>query len=174
MANYIVEKEFESNGLKCVVTFQRLGHRCGYVGVPKGHPLYGKEYSDHIEIKKADIEDKEVSGIFPLLGAILDDDERVRIEAYFSCHGGITYSGGGEDSKYPIESNLWWFGFDCAHCDDGKDLDLAIKLFPEYAQALKIQKQVEDMYPVYNIVRELDYVENECCELAEQLAAFSV
>ena len=174
MANYIVEKEFECNGLKCVVTFQRHGHRCGYVGIPKEHPLYGKDYSDHIEIRKVDIEDREVSGVFPLLGAILDDDERVRIEAYFNCHGGVTYSGGGEGSTYPIESDLWWFGFDCAHCDDGKDLDLAMKLFPEHAQSIRMTKQIEDMYPVYNIVRELDYVENECCELAEQLVAFGV
>jgi hypothetical protein len=172
MANYIVEKEFESNGLKCVVTFQRMGHRCGYVGVPKEHPLYGKDYSDYLEIKKTDIEEREVSGIFPLIGAMIDEDERVRIEAYFNCHGGITYASGGKYSSYPIESDLWWFGFDCGHCDDGKDLDLAIKMFPEHAMQIITMKQIEDMYPLHNTVRELDYVENECCILAKQLAEF--
>ena len=173
MANYVVEKEFESNGLKCVVVFQRHGYRCGYVEVPKGHPLYGKDYDEHLEIKKADIDGREVSGIFPLIGAMLDEDERIRIEAYFSCHGGITYAGGGEKSIYPIESDLWWFGFDCAHCDDGKDLDLAMKLFPEHAEQIMLTKHIEDMYPLYNPVRELDYVMDECSSLAEQLAAFS-
>ena len=112
---YIVEREFEHAGYKCVVTFGDMGHRCGYVGIPESHLLYGKHYDKHLKIKKADIGDREVSGIFPLLGACLDDDERIRIEAYFQCHGGITYAGGGENSKYPIESDLWWFGFDCAH-----------------------------------------------------------
>ena len=49
---YIVEKEFNHNGLKCVVTFSNMGHRCGYVGVPKWHPLYGKNYMDYLDIKK--------------------------------------------------------------------------------------------------------------------------
>ena len=82
-----------------------MGHRCGYVGIPKNHPLYGKEYSDYLEIKKADVGDRKISGIFPLLGACLDKDERIRIEAYFSCHGGITFADGGENSNYPIESD---------------------------------------------------------------------
>ena len=112
---YIVEREFEHAGYKCVVTFGAMGHRCGYVGIPKNHALYGKGYDEHLEIKKSDIGDREISGIFPLFSACLDEDERIRIEAYFQCHGGITYAGGGENSEYPIKSDLWWFGFDCGH-----------------------------------------------------------
>lgn len=97
---YVVEQEFEHAGYKCVVTFNVMGHRCGYVGIPKNHPLYGKEYSDYLEIKKADVGDRKISGIFPLLGACLDKDERIRIEAYFSCHGGITFADGGENSNF--------------------------------------------------------------------------
>ena len=34
--------EFESHGLACHITrVSGLGHLCGYVGVPAGHPLYG-------------------------------------------------------------------------------------------------------------------------------------
>ena len=170
---YIVEKEFNHNGLKCVVTFSNMGHRCGYVGIPKWHPLYGKDYMDYLDIKKEDIEGKEVSGVFPLLGALIDEDERVRIEAYFTCHGGITYSGGGENSTYPIDSNLWWFGFDCAHYGDGKDLDLAIEVFPEFAQQIAKTKEIEDMFPTYEIARSTEYVSESCKELADQLAQFS-
>ena len=174
MANrYIVEKEFNHNGLKCVVTFSHMGHRCGYVGIPKWHPLYEKDYSDYLDIKKEDIEGKEVSGVFPLLGALIDNDKRVRIEAYFTCHGGITYSGGGENSTYPIESNLWWFGFDCAHYGDGKDLDLAIEVFPEYAEQIARTKEIEDMFPTYELARSSEYVADNCKELADQLAQFS-
>lgn len=64
---YIVEREFEHVGYKCVVIFGCAGHRCGYVGIPSNHPLFGKGYDDYLEIKKSDIEGRKVSGIFPLL-----------------------------------------------------------------------------------------------------------
>lgn len=170
---YKVESDFEYNGLRCVVTFGDIGHRCGYVGISKTHSLYGKDYDDYLEIKKEDIEGKEVSGVFPLLGALLDEDERVRIDAFFNCHGGITYAGGGAESKYPVKSDLWWFGFDCAHCDDGKELDLAIEYFPELSQRILMTKQIEDMYPTGGIIRNKEYVENELKDLATQLASFT-
>lgn len=61
---HIVEQEFEHAGYKCVVVFNMMGIRCGYVGIPKNHPLYGKGYSDYLEIKKADVGDRKISGIF--------------------------------------------------------------------------------------------------------------
>lgn len=82
---YIIERVFEHTGYTCVVTFGNMGHRCGYVGIPSNHPLFGKDYNDYLEIKKSDIGDREVSGILPLLGACLDEDERIRIEAYFNA-----------------------------------------------------------------------------------------
>lgn len=170
---YIVEREFEHAGYKCVVIFGNVGHRCGYVGIPKNHPLYGKDYGDHLEIKKTDIGERKVSGIFPLLGACLDEDERIRIEAYFSCHGGITYAGGGDHSDYPIESDLWWFGFDCAHYGDADDLDRAIDLFPSKKDMYLLKKRVTSRYPIDEaVIRTEEYVTDECKKLAEQLKEF--
>ncbi len=170
---YIVEREFEHAGYKCVVTFNAMGHRCGYVGIPKNHPLYGKEYSDYLEIKKADVGDRKISGIFPLLLACLDKDERIHIDAYFSVHGGITFADGGENSNYPIESDLWWFGFDCGHAGDKADLNYAIEKFPKQAERLKMQKRINDMYPIEgDIIRTEEYVAEECKKLAEQLKEF--
>ena len=41
------EKEWTTEaGLKAQVCATPMGHRCGYVGVPEGHPLYGKHYDD--------------------------------------------------------------------------------------------------------------------------------
>lgn len=155
---YIVEREFEHAGYKCVVTFNVMGHRCGYVGIPKNHPLYGKEYSDYLEIKKADVGDR---------------DERIRIEAYFLCHGGIIFADGGENSNYPIESDLWWFGFDCAYCDDAKELELAYERFPNYRESLAMQIECEDRFRIDGtIVRTEEYVAEECKKLAEQLKEF--
>ena len=39
----IPEKRFEYKGFPCVVVMQALCFRTGYVGVPKGHKLYGKQ-----------------------------------------------------------------------------------------------------------------------------------
>lgn len=36
-----VERMFEESGLKCFTKTVDTGHRCGYVMVEKGHPLYG-------------------------------------------------------------------------------------------------------------------------------------
>lgn len=172
---YIVEREFEHSGYKCVVTFGAMGHRCGYVGVPKIHPLHGKDYMDYLDIKKEDIEGKEVSGVFSLLDALLDEDERVRIGAYFTCHGGITYAGGGENSEYPIKSDLWWFGFDCGHYGDARELKLAYERFPNYRNSLAIQIECEDRFRIDGlIIRTEEYVAEECKKLAEQLKEFEV
>lgn len=169
---YIIEREFEHAGYKCVVIFGNVGHRCGYVGIPKNHPLYGKDYGDHLEIKKSDVVDRAVSGIFPLIGACLDEDERIRIEAYFQCHGGITYAGGGEHSDYPIESDLWWFGFDCGHAGDKSDLDYAIQKFPSHRKGYQLRKIVESKYLIDDVIRTEEYVADECKKLAGQLKEF--
>lgn len=43
---YAIESVFEYRGFKCVVALMSLGHRCGYVGIPKDHELYGKNYNN--------------------------------------------------------------------------------------------------------------------------------
>lgn len=170
---YIIEREFEHVGYKCVVTFGIMGHRCGYVGLPKNHPLYGKGYDEHLDIKKEDIGDRHISGVIPLLGACLDEDERIRIEAYFQCHGGITFADGGENSDYPINSDLWWFGFDCGHAGDKADLDYAIQKFPSRRKEFLYRKYIEDRFPIEgDVIRTEEYVADECKKLAEQLKEF--
>lgn len=46
MKNYIVEKDFMVDGYRCVIVGQKLGHRCGYIGLPEGHKYYGKDWVD--------------------------------------------------------------------------------------------------------------------------------
>ena len=171
-----VEKQFDYKGYTCVVVMQTMGHRCGYVGIPKEHPLYNKFYEDYLDIKKSDIGDREVSGVFPLFSAVLDDDERVRIDAFFNCHGGITYSDGGVCSNYPIESDLWWFGFDCAHYNDIPDYQAAKMIFSESDDVilrLSVAENAERQYPnTIGRVRSLDFVSSECIKLAEQLSEY--
>jgi hypothetical protein len=44
---YKIEVEWKHAGLSCAVVLVReAAHRCGYVRVPPGHPLFGKDYND--------------------------------------------------------------------------------------------------------------------------------
>ena len=54
---YKVEFDEEYKGYRIVGIFTTNGYRCGYVGLPKGHPLYGKDYEDTLDIDKAELED---------------------------------------------------------------------------------------------------------------------
>ena len=171
---FIVEREFEHVGYKCVVIFGDTGYRCGYVGVPKEHPLYGKNYSDHLNIDKEELDGMELGkrGVMSLMAYACNDSDNVPLEIYFDVHGSLTYAGG-QNSKYPIESDLWWFGFDCIHAGDGKDLGLAYKVFPESRKSIAVSMEAERKFPILGgEVRTCEYVENECKRLAEQLKEF--
>ena len=88
------------------------------------------------------------------------------INVDIDVHGGLSYGGGSTD--YPIESDgLWWFGFDCGHCWDGNDYELASKLFPENSQFYQLQYMIPDCP-----VRSIEYVKEECKKLAEQLKKY--
>ncbi len=99
----------------------------------------------------------------------------MRIETYFDVHGGLTYAGGGKNGDYPVESDLWWLGFDCAHYNDGRDFVTAKSLFTDDGESMKsiaFLEDIERMYPTDREIRTLDYVVDECKSLAEQLKKF--
>lgn len=81
--------------------------------------------------------------------------------------------GGGKGSHYPIDSDLWWFGFDCAHAGDGKDLQLAYERFPNEREHIFKMIELEKKFPILDeVVRTEGYVVAECRRLAEQLKEF--
>ena len=174
MRDYIIESDFIHNGLRCVVIFSSMGHRCGYVGFDKTNPFYEKGYSDKFKLLKSDdIKDQELGkrSVMTLLTFAVDE-EYTSPDCYFDVHGSITYADGGENSRYPVESNLWWFGFDCAHCDDGKDYMTAKKYFSNNENVLKriIQsEEIDNRYPTGGKIRNKEYVEQECKNLADQI-----
>ena len=93
--SYVTEKDWITKaGLRAVCIFARDSHRCGYVEVPKGHPLYEVDYH----------KDTVVLGKSP--------------DLVFEVHGGLTYSGGQDDYPVNTDGESWWFGFDCAHLGD--------------------------------------------------------
>ena len=131
MSRFEVEKTWVTKaGLTAVATIIILGgkqhHRCGYVGVPADSLLFKINYASN---KLAEI----------------------------SVHGGLTYSTQGHDIKnsYPIDSTDWFFGFDCAHCDDG---------------IIELSEYDLKFYLNQSPPKSLDFVVTECESLAEQLA----
>lgn len=126
---YRVEKVFTVGDIVCVIVGTSIGHRCGYIGVDRGHPLHGMHFDD------------------------------LRQEG-ISVHGDWTYEGSSERG-YPIrlERDVWWIGFDCGHCNDGRDLGLIRDLnSPSVSAHLEAMEQ---RYPTCNEVRSVGYLELE-------------
>jgi hypothetical protein len=71
-----------------------MGHFCGYVGVPEGHPLFGKSGENELE----------AHGGLTFGGGFCSDED----ESHSICHK----PGPGEPD------HVWWVGFDCAHAND--------------------------------------------------------
>ncbi len=126
-----------ATGYPCLIVRNRLGALCGYVGVAQGHPYFGVRFH-------------EVS--VQVHGGLTYSDrcQLIGDEAQRVCH----IPGEGESDQ------VWWFGFDCAHCFD-------------YAPAFDLWNSIPSLrsptgYPQY---RDVEYVKNEVARLAQQLAA---
>lgn len=157
-----IEKDWYTKaGLRAIVVMTEMGHRCGYVGVAKDHPLYGVEYNESSRaIKESPVNEPQGKrGIMTLLSAALTPDEDWRLDVVFDVHGSLTFSGQAKfDQDEP--NKRWWFGFDAGHHMDAPDL-AAIK-----------DPQLRDIYtgfPREGTIRTLDYMAEECESLAKQL-----
>lgn len=130
---------FEYKGFPCVVLFQSMGYRCGYVGLTKENRFYGKEYSS--------------------------------IDDYISCHGGLTYS----SNKLILQedTDLWWIGFDCAHCFDKRDYKKAKEYFSTNDKVMDSILYMEKMDEQYGSlgqeIRTLEYCIEECKAIVDQI-----
>lgn len=105
--------------------------------------------------------------ILTLWGLPDDENENVRLDAYFNVHGGITYASGGKESHHPIDSDLWWLGFDCGHAGDGCDYELMKKLWSDdrVVQMILENPLILDG----DEIRTVEYVQQECRNLVDQI-----
>ena len=85
----------EATRLPCLIVRNHSGALCGYVGVPKEHPLHGKGY---------DAPEVDCHGGLTFANGCVHGDNPAR----GVCH----IPGAGEPD------DVWWFGFDCAHAWD--------------------------------------------------------
>lgn len=147
----------ERTGLDCLIVRGPVGALCGYVGVGPDHPWHGRDYSEGTPTED------EPDGYYA------EDCPALALDV----HGGITYAARcreGDDESVGVchvplpgrPTNVWWFGFDCAHAWDiapGADAR-AVALgapWPWHAP--------DEVY------RTIGYVRAQCRDLAAQLAA---
>ncbi len=124
--------------------------------VPEGHPLYEVDYFEKVILMKniRDFIKTEHEEFYILKG---DYGVLLSPELFFEVHGGITYSGHGKEG-YPVESDGWWFGFDCAHAWDRK-----VEIPPGYEPTeLDLEGKLWTV----------EEVAGECEKLADQLKEF--
>jgi len=122
------EHEFQESGLNCKLkrNLNSLAW-CGYVQVHKDSKLVGKNYYYYAE------ENPEIT-----ISKLAKQINNIQV------HGGLTFSGQFK------KKGEWWFGFDCAHCDD----------------MIIFNKESFSLDGTY---RTKEYVIKECKKLAKQL-----
>jgi len=125
--------EWRHKGIPCLIVRNPLaGNLCGYVGLPPGHPAYGGDW-EH-----------------PLLADV-------------NVHGGVTFGSRCQENGGHIchvarpgePEDVWWVGFDCAHCDDRCPRDEPRHTWNGYPASY----------------RDVDYVRRQTESLADQLLA---
>lgn len=113
----------DATGLPCHMhRHPRMGHWCGYIGVPAGHSWHGKGYSDQVKTpsgileRQCNIDELGVVNVFCAAHRIPDDWSSAPIDVLVRCHGGLTFA---DKPYWPDEKRAdWWFGFDCSHAGD--------------------------------------------------------
>jgi len=136
-----IEREWTHAGLNCAVTLTSYGaHRCGYVRVPPGHPLHGKEF-------------------------MADPPNGVDM---LEVHCGINFSE--IEPCAHDDGTGWWFGFDCGHVgyDRKFDPDVDVEKMSEVGRGVFEIWSKCSFFMEGHYWRE-DEVAAECEHLAEQL-----
>lgn len=174
IGDHVVEYDGRTiGGLRAVILMTKMGHRCGYVGVGKSHPLYGADYSIPHPALAPLPETEPVGKRSPitLFGMAFNRGlQSPSPEMAFDVHGGITYTKGGGD--YPALSvrPTWWFGFDASHYNDapapGSEFDEIMN-----DVRLRLGHPLSDPSRVH---RTKEYMLDECDRLAEQLCGQKV
>jgi len=150
-------EEFETFGYPCIILRQPGGNLNGYVGIPKGHHLYGKSYNDKIYTNKEPIYRNNPIEMFIEAIDNKKEENEYRIASIMNVHGGVTYS----DKNCPhIETNkkykkeeLWWFGFDTGHSGDMRPLDPEFDIESLIANKDNLPKEFQDMLEMIEKVK---------------------
>jgi hypothetical protein len=141
--------DFMHAGFACfALRHEENGHWCGYVGVPREHPFYGKEHGE--------------------VSSDLDGHRGVNYSA--PCDGGRIC----HVPEPGMPDDVWWFGFDCGHAFDLSP-GIAARMRELHANMSAAGHPRADAFDrkhdFMEVYRALPYVRREIERLAEQLAA---
>lgn len=153
-------------GYRAVVVVVSLiyPHYCGYVGIPDGHPAFGREAYAAMLDENDDKHTKEYIKVMKQINSI-------------GVHGGITYTQEGNmihEESYPIpmDEKTYWFGFDACHAGDAVDWELGKQLIEteEEKEQIKEVRKIMDIHLIPgDVIRSLDYIVSETNSLSKQL-----
>lgn len=129
----------EATDLDCLIHRGPMSALCGYVGVPNGHPLYGKEYGE-VPV--------DVHGGLTYSDVCQENDQDVSRGV---CH--VPYPGRTED--------VWWLGFDCGHGFDY--IPGTVARMREYNLDSGMPPDIGATY------KDIEYVKQQTTSLARQI-----
>ena len=140
--------EFRYKGYPCIIhRVKTHGALCGYVGIQKKHPHFGKD-KDEIDVS--------VHG---------------GLTYSASCDGSICHTPAKGESD-----EVWWIGFDCVHWldiapDMEKFMQEAEKHRPDIAEAAKMEEKMQNfVFPkIKRTYKTVAFVKNEIRNLVKQL-----
>jgi len=153
--------EWEHAGFKCLILrTSEMKHLCGYVGLPKWHPYYGKEYGQCLLGCEGNVPDFHPPNERDAYWYNCTFEENhPSLEKIIRVHGGLTFSQEGDGKSW--DKDLWWLGFDCAHAGD---------LVPGIRTLLdKEGHYMRGRIGITEVYRSISYVVKETEHLAEQL-----
>lgn len=175
-----------ATGLPCLIVRSPIGSLCGYVGLPAGHDLHGKDY-DSVDVdvhggltfagrchhapdqeqwrkfREAALAGAKEAERFPRGDAAELLRERAKeIESYEAYALWVRAATICHTVEPGEADDVWWLGFDCAHAGD---------LSPKYASLMAeiaiergaLPRQRNETY------RDLAFVTRECERLAAQI-----
>lgn len=132
-----------AHGFACFGRRNHHGAWCGYAGVPREHPAYGKDHDDV---------DVEVHG---------------GLTYSANCDGEICHV-----PAPGMPDDVWWLGFDCAHFNDlvpgmeARMREIHVQMGSPVDGPFRALKLGE-------VYRDLPYVRRQTTRLAKQLAAMA-
>lgn len=159
LGSHVAKAWTTTAGLTAVVIMCRGRHHCGYVGLPESHVLHGLHYSEESQYIR-DITEEEPVGQRGPISLLCMGDKKTSPEIAYDVHGSLTYAG---KLDFPeIDPSLWYFGYDCAHCDDG--------VSPQYVEWAKenLPENIRDFETTEGF-KDLDFCIAQCESLAKQI-----
>lgn len=102
-------------------------------------------------------------------GYVSVDDNKDCFDYDIDCHCGLSFGAGHLFDEYNPKSALY-IGFDCGHICDGHDYDTALKYGlineKQYYNLIEMEMRLSTFLQP---VRSLEYVEDECRKIVDQL-----